>query len=183
MSEPVDTPEVPERIETARLILRKPMLEDAKEVFEAYASDPEVTRYLTWLTHTSIDETRESLVRAIAGWEKSNTFTWMIRLKPTLELVGSIDIRLETNANIGYVLARPFWNRGYMTEAVKELIRWALKTDEIFRAWAVCDVENVASVRVLEKAGMEREGILRRWIVLPNRSSKPRDCICYAKVK
>ena len=53
MSEPFATPVVPERIETPRLILRKPMLEDAEEVFEAYASDPEVTRYLTWLTHTS----------------------------------------------------------------------------------------------------------------------------------
>jgi ribosomal-protein-alanine N-acetyltransferase len=183
MSEPADTGEVPETIETARLILRKPMLEDAEEMFEAYASDPEVTRYLTWVTHTSVDETRDYLRRAVAGWENSDTFTWVIALKATLGLIGSIDIRLETNANIGYVLSRPFWNRGYMTEAVEALVRWALQTDEIFRAWAVCDVENVASARVLEKAGMEREGILRRWIVLPNRSSKPRDCVCYSKVK
>jgi len=175
--------EVPETIETSRLILRKPRLEDAREMFEAYASDPEVTRYLTWLTHTSVEQTRDYLQRAIAGWEKSDTFTWVITLKPACELIGSIDIRLEANANIGYVLSRRFWNRGYMTEAVEALIRWALTRDDIFRAWAVCDVENLASVRVLEKAGMEREGILRRWIVLPNRSGRPRDCVCYSKVK
>jgi RimJ/RimL family protein N-acetyltransferase len=183
MAETTDRNEVPETIETDRLILRKPRLQDTEAMFRSYASDPEVTRYLTWLTHTSVDQTRDYLMHAIAGWEKSNTFTWVITLKPTLELIGSIDIRLETNANIGYVLSRPFWNRGYMTEAVRALIRWALETDEIFRAWAVCDVENVASARVLEKAGMELEGTLRRWIVLPNRSSKPRDCVCYAKVK
>ncbi|MCK5573199.1 MAG: GNAT family N-acetyltransferase [Bacteroidetes bacterium] len=175
--------EVPETIETSRLILRKPRIDDAEDVFEAYASDPEVTLHLTWRTHTTVDETRDYIRQAIAGWEKSITFTWVITLKPTGRLIGSIDIRLETNANVGYVLARRYWNMGYMTEAVAAVVAWALQMDEIYRAWAVCDVENVASARVLEKAGLEREGILRRWIVLPNKSGKPRDCVCYSKVK
>jgi ribosomal-protein-alanine N-acetyltransferase len=94
-----------------------------------------------------------------------------------------IDIRMETHANLGYVLARPFWNRGYMTEAVVAVSSWALEQEEIARVWAVCDVENIASARVLEKAGFEREGMLERWMVLPNRGTEPRDCYCYGKVK
>jgi RimJ/RimL family protein N-acetyltransferase len=70
-----------------------------------------------------------------------------------------------------------------MTEAVKGLIAWALKQQHIYRIWAVCDVDNVASARVMEKAGMVREGTLRRWSVHPNISREPRDSYCYAIVK
>lgn len=70
-----------------------------------------------------------------------------------------------------------------MTEAVRAVVDWAIGQPEMHRVWAVCDVDNKASARVLEKAGMEREGILRRWSIHPNISEFPRDCICYAKVK
>ncbi|MGH6943752.1 MAG: GNAT family N-acetyltransferase, partial [Geminicoccaceae bacterium] len=82
-----------------------------------------------------------------------------------------------------YVLARPFWGRGYMTEAVRALIRAALADPWIFRVWAFCDVENLASARVMEKAGMSFEGRLRRWTVHPNVGPEPRDVLCYAKVR
>jgi RimJ/RimL family protein N-acetyltransferase len=58
-----------------------------------------------------------------------------------------------------------------------------LKQQAIFRIWAVCDVDNAASARVMEKAGMQREGVLRRWSVHPNISAEPRDSFCYAIVK
>ena len=81
------------------------------------------------------------------------------------------------------MLARAYWGRGYMTEALKELIDWALKQKDIYRIWAVCDVDNLASARVMEKAGMQLEGTLRRWSVHPNISPEPRDSHCYAIVK
>ncbi len=84
---------------------------------------------------------------------------------------------------MGYVLARAYWNRGYMTEAVREVTEWALTQPSILRVWAVCDVENAASVRVLKKAGFQQEGILRRWLIHPDISDEPRDCYCYAVVK
>ena len=84
---------------------------------------------------------------------------------------------------LGYVLARFYWGNGYMTEAVQGLVHWALKQKQIYRIWAVCDVDNIASARVMEKAGMQREGILRRWSVHPNLSPEPRDSYCYAIVK
>ena len=70
-----------------------------------------------------------------------------------------------------------------MKEAVTGLVQWALAQPEIFRVWAVCDAENVASARLLESVGMQREGTLRRWILHPNVSDSPRDCLCYAVVK
>ena len=70
-----------------------------------------------------------------------------------------------------------------MTEVVRAVADWALAQPEVHRVWAVCDVDNLASARVLEKAGMECEGRLRRWFLHPNVSAAPRDCWCYARVK
>jgi len=173
----------PERLTTERLILRKPSLEDAHAIFESYAQDPEVARYLTWKPADSVEETICFLQGALRSWESRKTYTWMITRKGEDRAIGAVDARVEIHANIGYVLARPYWNRGIMTEAVRAVVEWAMAQEEIIRVWAVCDVENVASARVLEKVGMQREGILRRWILLPNRSDIPRDCYCYAIVK
>lgn len=70
-----------------------------------------------------------------------------------------------------------------MREAVRGLVAWAMDQPEIYRVWAVCDPENVVSARLLESVGMQFEGRLRRWLVHPNISDSPRDCLCYAIVK
>ena len=70
-----------------------------------------------------------------------------------------------------------------MTEATRALVHWLLEQPSVYRIEALCDIENVASQRVLEKVGLEREGILRRWMVLPNLSETPRDMYIYGKVK
>ena len=80
----------------------------------------------------------------------------------------------------GYVLARPFWGRGLMTEALTEVAHWAMRQEGIWRIGAVCDVDNPASARVMEKSGLVREGVLRRWLIHPNLSPDPRDCYSYA---
>jgi ribosomal-protein-alanine N-acetyltransferase len=98
--------------------------------------------------------------------------------------IGMIDLRPQgERAEIGYVLARPYWGQGYMTEAAHAVVEWVLRQPGIYRVWAVCDVENTASARVLEKVGMQREGVLRRWIIHPNVDAVPRDCYCYAMIK
>ena len=70
-----------------------------------------------------------------------------------------------------------------MTEALFEVVRWALQQERVFRIGAVCDVENLGSARVMEKAGLVREGVLRRWMMHPNVSDEPRDCFSYARVR
>jgi [ribosomal protein S5]-alanine N-acetyltransferase len=81
---------------------------------------------------------------------------------------------------VGYVLARSAWGKGYVPEALRAVIDVLWTRPEIYRVWAVCDVDNPASARVLEKVGMEREGVLKRYIAHPNVSEEPRDVYCYA---
>src|SRR2546422_8953742 len=97
---------------------------------------------------------------------------WIIDLRP-----------VATRAEIGYVLARRYWGRGLMTEAARAVVEWTLAEREIYRVWAVVDLENPASQRVLEKVGMTREGVLRRWVVMPRQGPTPRDVWCFARVR
>jgi len=174
----------PEIIDTPRLRLRLPALADATAIFEGYAQDSAVTKYLIWYPHNKIDDTYEYLRRCLVGWETATSFTWVVTQKENERLIGMVEIRVEEyKADIGYVLARANWGHGFMPEAVSAIIQWALSTGPIYRVWAVCDVENLASRRVLEKVGMKGEGLLRRWIVHPNISDEPRDCFCYSKTK
>jgi len=175
--------QIPLELVTERLVLRKPVLKDARPIYDGYARDPEVIRYLAFRGSQTMDDVEQFIERALRGWDAGTILTWAITLKAERTLIGMIDVRLESHANVGYVLAREYWNRGHMTEALRAVVQWAIAQPEIFRLWAVCDVENVASARVMEKAGMEREGILRRWMILPNRSDMPRDCYCYSIVR
>ena len=105
-------------------------------------------------------------------------------MRETGRLAGAIDIRPDGHrVELGYILGRAYWSQGFMTEVVGAGGDWALAQPEVHRIWAVCDVDNRASARVLEKVGMEREGRLRRWSAHPNVSLAPRDCWCYARVK
>lgn len=171
----------PDSFETERLRLRKPVMEDADVIFGKYAQDPEVTKYLTWRPSRRIDETREFLRASLVAWRMGWSYHWTIVRREDQELMGMINARVENHKwEIGYVLARAYWGKGYMTEALSKLVTWALAQPEISRIWSVCDIENRASARVMEKAGMRREGTLPRWSVHPNLSPEPRDSFCYS---
>lgn len=174
----------PEALITDRLLLRRPQLSDAVSLFEEYCQDSEVTKYLIWQPHQNINETSEFLAGCLARWESGEELTWGITHKDNDRLIGMVACRVRGHAaDIGYVLARAYWKRGYTTEAARVVVEWAANLAPIFRVWAVCDTANEASARVLEKVGMAREGILRRWLVHPNVSAEPRDCYVYSKVR
>lgn len=174
----------PKILKTDRLRLRKVKLSDAEAIFRQYAQDPEVTKYVSWRTHRDLEETREYVRMCLLAWDVGKAFHWVIERLEDKQVIGMIIARAAGEKwELGYVLARPFWGQGYMTEAVKGVIAWALRQKDIYRVWAVSDVDNVASARVMEKAGMQREGVLRRWSVHPNISPEPRDSYCYAITK
>jgi len=174
----------PEILETERLRLRKPVPQDAEEIFRKYAQDPEVTKYLTWRPNRIAEETHDFVRRSLQVWDAGQSFHWIIVRKEDNELLGMITTRVDDHKwELGYVLARSYWGKGYMTEGVKGLVDWALTQEGIYRVWSVCDVDNLASARVMEKAGMQREGILRRWSMHPTVSDEPRDSYCYAITK
>jgi RimJ/RimL family protein N-acetyltransferase len=169
---------------TERLRLRPPALSDAPDLFARYAQDPVVTRLLTWLPHDSLERTRAFVQCCLTGIADGSVVPWVLTAGDDDRPIGMIELRPAGHrAELGYVLAREWWGRGLMTEAARAAIGWALAEPAIFRVWAVTDVDNLASARVLEKAGMEREGLLRRWIVHPNLSPQPRDCWCFARVR
>ncbi len=177
-------PAPPEVISTKRLVLRRPRLSDADDIFDNYAADPEVTRYLIFPPYIDRSEVAPFLRSRLARWDSGEEFSWAITRAEEDRVIGMIDCRVrEHAADIGYVLSRHYWNRGYITEAAKAVVDWAGNREFIYRVWAVCDVENQASARVLEKVGMQREGTLRRYIVHPNVSPEPRDCFVYSKVR
>jgi [ribosomal protein S5]-alanine N-acetyltransferase len=174
----------PERFVTDRLVLRRPVASDAPVLFEEYAQDPTVTRHLTWRPHARLDESRSYLARCEAGWNSGTDLTWALTLAGSDRLIGMIALRPRGHmADIGYVLARAHWGKGLMSEAGRAIVDWALGNPAVHRVWAVCDIENRASARVMEKLGMTHEGVLRRWIVHPNISPLPRDVHCYARVR
>ncbi len=174
----------PETFATERLHLRKPRMEDAPVIFEAYAQDPEVTRYLVWKPHQNMQETEQFLLACGQLWRTGKDFAYAITLKENDRLIGMCDLHpMSFKIEVGYALARPYWSQGYMTEALHAVIEWALAQPDIFRVQAICDMENVASARVMEKAGMAREGLLRRYALHPNISDEPRDAYIYAIVK
>ena len=174
----------PKSLKTDRLSLRKAKLADAEAIFRQYATDPEVTKYVSWRAHRNLAETRDYMRMCSLAWDVGRAFHWVIERAADKQVMGMMIARVDAGKwELGYVLARQHWGRGFMTEALKELIAWALKQKDIYRIWAVCDVDNLASARVMEKSGMQREGILRRWSVHPNLSAEPRDSYCYAIVK
>jgi RimJ/RimL family protein N-acetyltransferase len=175
---------LPPVIKTERLVLRPPRTDDAGAIFDSYATDEEVTRYLEWRPHKSLAETEEFLHRTLRANLEGSDLTWAITLGGDDTLRGMVALRARGHkADAGYVLARPLWGRGYMTEALRAVLDYAFRDPGMYRVWAVCDVENVASARVMEKAGMSFEGILRRYGIHPNISPEPRDARCYARVR
>src|SRR5690349_4687178 len=174
----------PDIIQTERLVLRRPVERDATAIFEGYAQDTDVVRYLVWPPHRSIDDTRAYLRYTDAGWVARTELTWALTLRGEGHLIGMIAVRPNGHKpDLGYVLARSHWGRGLMAEAGRAVVDLALSDPAVYRVWAVCDVENYASARVLEKIGMTREGVLRRWIVHPNVSPEPRDSLCFSRVR
>jgi RimJ/RimL family protein N-acetyltransferase len=175
----------PATLETPRLRLRAPVAGDAEAIFEAYTQDIQVARYTTWAPHRSLGETRKFLEQHCEAGRKAGTvFSWLITLSDGGHAAGMIDFRLAAcRAEVGYVLARRYWGRGLMTEAAGAVVEWVIAQPEIHRVWATVDLENVASQRVLEKVGMIREGVLRRWLVAPNLGPVPRDVWSFARIK
>lgn len=177
----------PEVIETPRLLLRKPIApDDAPRIFAAYAHDPEVTHFLTWRPHRSAEDGLEILITRIACWADGSEFSWVLTTRKTGVLIGMVTAtpdRAPWRLSLGYVLGRKHWNRGYMTEAVRAVTETLLALPGICRVWAVADEDNIASMRVMEKAGLIREGLLQRWSLHPAISDHPRACWVFARVR
>lgn len=171
-------------INTERLVLREFNEVDWRAVHR-YASDPEVVRYMDWGPNTE-EETRAFVSRALTHQKEKprRKYTLAIALKEEPELIGSCDLDVANLENkegwIGYCLNRQFWGKGYTTETAEALLEFGFQRLGLHRIFATVDPDNIPSIHVLEKIGMQREGHLRehKWV-----KAKWRDSLLYATLE
>lgn len=154
-------------IETPRLRLRCFTADDAPAMYRNWASDPEVTRYLTWPTHKSVAETETVVLDWSEKYRSPDFYNWCMEWKETGEPIGSISVVTFSEraawAEVGYCMARRLWGRGIMTEALTAVEDFLFAQAGFNRVQAKHDVKNPASGHVMQKTGMTREGILRAY--------------------
>ncbi|MCW1916717.1 GNAT family N-acetyltransferase [Luteolibacter sp. GHJ8] len=170
----------PENFHLPRLRLRRPLVSDVDAMFE-YGSDPEVARYADWPVRTSKDGMEEGILRRAQQWEAGTDYYWVITLPEEDRAIGGISCSLESDAaEIGFLLHRRHWGKGFATEAARAVLTTALSLSRVNKVWATCDTGNTASIRVLEKIGMKRDGILHASTIRPNLAPGiPRDAFSY----
>ena len=153
-------------LETERLKLRKLSMHDAGDVFE-YAADPDVSKYVLWEHHRTIADSKSYLKHVLFLYEKGIPASWGIILKEENKLIGTGGYQWwsvkDSKAEVGYVISKFYWNKGYMTEALEEILCFGFEQMELVRIEAKCFVGNTASERVMLKCGMKPEGILRSY--------------------
>jgi [ribosomal protein S5]-alanine N-acetyltransferase len=164
-----------------RVTLRAPRLVDADAIFERIASDPEVTRYLSWPTHPDVAETRRVITELFnsGGDDKS----LLIELHDGGGPIGLCGWRRPNtySAELGYCLGRRWWGQRIMSEVLPLLINEVQRIPEVYRMYAYCHIDNTGSARLLERGGLALEGRLVRYGMFPNLSTEPQDCLLFAK--
>ena len=174
----------PERIETPRLLLRKPVPADAEAVFRRYAADPKVTRYLSWPTHRTVADTQAFLSWSDDEWEKWPAGPYLVFLRSDIRvLLGGtgLSFKSPTHAITGYVFAQDAWKQGFATESLIAMVDLARDLG-VMRIDALTHAAHAASARVLEKCGFQREEVRREHFLFPNlKPQKKSDVLSFAR--
>jgi ribosomal-protein-alanine N-acetyltransferase len=153
-------------IETNRLILRPFSLKDAPAMYRNWASDNEVTKYLTWPTHPNIGITEKIIQSWLSEYEKDDYYQWCMEWKTTHEAIGSISVvhmnEVTEAVEVGYCIGRQFWNLGITSEALLAIVHFFFEDVNTKRIEARHDINNPNSGKVMKKCGFELEGIHRK---------------------
>ena len=154
-------------LETSRLLLRPFVLEDGEAMFRNWASDSEVTKYLTWPPHGSVEITQGLLSQWVADYQSKDFYQWAIVLKEqSMEPIGSISVVAHNSqvgkAEIGYCIGRSWWHQGITSEALQAVMDFLFDRVGMNRLEARHDPRNPHSGNVMKKCGMVYEGTLRQ---------------------
>ncbi len=158
------------QIETEHLLLRRLTVKDAEEAYQNWCSSDIVPKYVFWNRHENVDVTK----KLYEVWEKEyadlSTYRWIVQIKMTGELIGVIDVASKKflpfgSCEIGYCYGEEFWGKGYASEALKAVIQFLFEKCDMDTIFAEYMSNNPASGKVMEKAGMTFEGILRGRII------------------
>lgn len=152
-------------INTQRLVLRRFTMEDVQPMFDTWANDERVTRFLTWTPHGTPELTRQLLEAWISCYSKQNYYNWVMELDGSI--IGNISVvRIDEHseyAELGYCMACDYWNRGLMTEAAKAVIDYLFAEVGVNRVTIEHAVKNPGSGRVAQKCGLAYEGTKRQF--------------------
>lgn len=150
-------------LKTERLFLRKILLTDAQDIYE-YASNPLVSKYLVWHPHKSIEDTKDYICQVIQSYINREPATWGIELQEENKLIGTISfLNWDQNnfkSEVGFVLSYKYWRKGIISEALNKVLHFGFTRMYLNRIEARTMVNNIASQKLLEKIGMQFEGIL-----------------------
>jgi len=155
-------------LKTERLTLRPMQVRDAEDMYRNWAADPEVTKYLTWQPHASLDVTRTILADWEAQYKDPKDCHWGMELDGQLiGAVAVVDVNERTRAmELGYCMSRAHWGKGLMTEAVSAVRDYLFGEVNANRLVIRHAVPNPASGRVAEKCGFSLEGVNREAYVV-----------------
>jgi len=159
-------------LESERLILKEITWDDLEDIHKLH-SIPEVDEFNTLGIPENIEETKEVIRPAIVNQNEDirNKYCWTINIKTGSKFIGLAGLSLSTDrfkmGEIYFKLSPVHWGKGYATETARTLIKFGFRDLKLHRIEAGVAIENIRSIRVLEKAGMVREGIRRR--ILPIR--------------
>ncbi|WP_162651248.1 GNAT family N-acetyltransferase [Lentilitoribacter sp. Alg239-R112] len=168
----------PERIETERLILRKARLSDAAILHDAYMTDPDVAKFTSWKPRTDVRQSEMWIAHCIKQWERAESFPFVIEYES--EPIGMVGMHsMSDHISFAFVIAKPFWGKGIMPEALSALIDWALAQQCVNRVQIYFLADNHRSQRVIEKCGLEYEYTFAH----PDNLGEPKDCKMYSKVR
>ncbi len=161
------------KLDTNRLILRRFKIEDANDMYNNWASNPNVSKYVTWSPHKDVNDTKKLLEEWIKNYDEIDTYKWVVEIKDTKEIMGSIDVVskkfLEFGVcEIGYCYGEKYWNKGYATECLEAVMKYLFDECDAYVICAEHLSENPASGRVMIKSGLKYEGTLRSRYVDPD---------------
>ncbi|MDO6992781.1 GNAT family N-acetyltransferase [Brachyspira innocens] len=156
-------------LENERLLLRKFRLDDAYDMYNNWANDDDVTKYLTWKTYKSIDDAKKTINEWTSKYDNDNFYQWGIVLKEEGNiLIGSISVvYINDNTDtisVGYCISKNYWNKGITSEAFSILINFFFNDVRVNRIEAFHNVYNISSGKVMLKCGLKKEGVLREYL-------------------
>lgn len=172
-------------LETERLVLRKVELTDAQSIFDHWLSDDRVIDNLIKGAHKSVSETIVRVSEIVSMYDTREFCYWGIEVKASGELIGAIDLfnfdSITENCEVGYSIGYNWWNNGYGTEALKAVIDFGFRSMNVHKISAAHNIDNPGSGKIMLKAGMEQEGIIKHMI--RNAKNDYKDCAVFGLLR
>ena len=150
-------------LETERLILRKVTIDDLDDLFNYWGSDDNVTKFLTFKTHTSKEDTMKFINNWISKYEKGG-LEWAIELKENHQVIGMISADKSYKykcVELGCSISSKYWNKGLITEALREIISYLFDECDFNIIEAIIPSKNIGSIKVVQKCGLTLEATLK----------------------